>query len=128
MAGYHVQTAPYAVATTDGKVILEHYGRMATRDHGLSVAHMISPPGWGEPAQTPDFDEVTIVVRGRKRVQVDGKAIDLEPGQTILIRRGTRVRYSNPFAEECEYWAICTPAFSLGAANREAANTVGDND
>lgn len=128
MAGYHVQSAPYAVATTDGKVILEHYGRLATRDQGLSVAHMISPPGWGEPAQTPEFDEVTIVVRGRKRIQLDDRAIDLGPGETILVRRGTRVRYSNPFAEECEYWAICTPAFSLEKANREPADAVHDND
>jgi hypothetical protein len=51
---------------------------------------------------------------------VDGKQIILESGQSILVNGGTRVRYSNPFDEECEYWSICLPAFSIEAVFREA--------
>jgi hypothetical protein len=43
----------------------------------------------------------------------------LEAGQSIKIEKNTRVQYSNPFNEICEYIAICTPAFSMGAVNRE---------
>ncbi|WP_409529527.1 cupin domain-containing protein, partial [Soonwooa sp.] len=45
--------------------------------------------------------------------------INLEKGQSILIEKGARVRYSNPFSEACEYVAICLPAFSMNLVNRE---------
>jgi quercetin dioxygenase-like cupin family protein len=62
---------------------------------------MVAPPGWGEPFQTPEFDEVTILVRGKKQFEVEGETLILRAGETILIQRGTRVRYSNPFDEPC---------------------------
>jgi mannose-6-phosphate isomerase-like protein (cupin superfamily) len=65
------------------------------------------------------FDEVTIVFSGKKMFEVDGEEIILEAGQTILIKKGTRVRYSNPFNEPCEYWSCCVPAFSIDTVNRE---------
>ena len=52
-------------------------------------------------------------------IEVDGEQIILEAGQSILINGGTRVRYSNPFEEECEYWSVCMPAFSMESVNRE---------
>jgi mannose-6-phosphate isomerase-like protein (cupin superfamily) len=51
--------------------------------------------------------------------EVDGEEIILEAGQTILIKKGTRVRYSNPFNEPCEYWSCCVPAFNIDTVNRE---------
>jgi len=80
---------------------------------------MIAPPGWGEPFQTPTFDEYTLVSRGKKQIEVDGEIIIVAAGQSILIKKGTRVRYSNPFEEECEYWSVCLPAFSMEGVNRE---------
>jgi mannose-6-phosphate isomerase-like protein (cupin superfamily) len=62
---------------------------------------------------------VTIVFKGKKMFEVDGEEIILEAGQTILIKKGTRVRYSNPFSEPCEYWSCCVPAFSIDTVNRE---------
>jgi mannose-6-phosphate isomerase-like protein (cupin superfamily) len=116
---YSKQTRPFVVPTTDGKVIEEHYGAASSGDSGFSVAHMIAPPGWGEPFQTPLFNEVTIVFKGQKQVEVDGEKVILQAGETILIRKGARVRYSNPFAEPCEYWSLCVPAFTLELVNRE---------
>lgn len=29
----------------------------------VSVARMVSPPGWSEPGQTPDFNEYTVVLK-----------------------------------------------------------------
>ena len=115
-----VQTAPFRVPTDDGKVIEEHYGRVASKDRAFSVAHMIAPPGWSEPHQNPIFDEITIVVSGKKRVEIDGDTVDLSAGQSILVRKGARVRYSNPFSEKTEYWAVCVPAFGLEDARGES--------
>ena len=116
---YVKQTNPFIVPTTDGKLIEEHYGLATTGDKGFSIAHMVAPPGWGEPYQTPLFDEVTMVIKGQKMFEVDGQEVILAAGQSILIRKGTRVRYSNPFEEPCEYWSCCVPAFSLDTVNRE---------
>lgn len=116
---YVKQTNPFIVPTTDGKLIEEHYGLATTGDSGFSVAHMVAPSGWGEPFQTPLFDEVTIVIKGQKMFEVDNQEVILSAGQSILIRKGTRVRYSNPFQEPCEYWSCCVPAFSMDTVNRE---------
>ena len=80
---------------------------------------MKAPPGWSEPYQTPNFDEFTLVIRGRKQFIIDGKKLILNAGESIKILKNTRVQYSNPFDEECEYIAICTPAFSIESVNRE---------
>ena len=106
--------------TTDGKLIEEHIGLARTHTPQYSVAHMVAPPQWSEPHQTPAFDEITLIVRGRKRFEVDGDVLELGAGESLLIKAGARVRYSNPFAEECEYWSICVPAFNPDTVNREA--------
>ena len=116
---YQLQKNPFIVPTNDGKLIEEHVGLASTGEKSLSIAHMIAPPGWSEPHQTPQFDEYTLVSRGKKLVEADQEQVILEAGQSILIKSGTRVRYSNPFDEECEYWSICLPAFSIEAVQRE---------
>jgi len=113
------QTDPFIVPTTDGKRIAEHFGRASTGDSALSIAHMIAPPFWSEPEQRPEFDEYTLVVRGRKRVLVDGKEVLLEAGQSMLVRRNVPVQYSNPFPGELEYVSICLPAFAPELAHRQ---------
>ncbi len=113
------RSKPLVIPTTDGKLIEEHHGLVATANPDYSVARMVAPPGWSEPFQTPEFDEFTIVISGTKRFEIDGKVLDLGPNETILIKAGTRVRYSNPFDEPVHYWAICIPAFSLDTVHRE---------
>lgn len=116
---FFVQKNPFVVPTTDGKLIEEHVGRIATGEARLSIAHMVAPPGWSEPHQTPHFDEYTLVSRGKKLIEVDDQQVILEGGQSLLVKAGTRVRYSNPFDAECEYWSVCLPAFSMEEVNRE---------
>lgn len=116
---YHLQTQPFIVPTTDGKLIEEHFGRIATNNSNISIAHMVAPPHWSEPHQTPLFDEWTLVSRGSKLVEVDGEKITVSAGQSILVKKGARVRYSNPFDEPCEYWSVCLPAFSIEEVHRE---------
>ena len=116
---YFRQQAPFRVPTTDDKLIEEHIGLASTQTPAYSVAHMVAPPHWSEPHQTPEFDEITIVVRGRKRFEVDGDMIELGAGESLLIKAGARVRYANPFDEECEYWSVCVPAFDPATVHRE---------
>jgi mannose-6-phosphate isomerase-like protein (cupin superfamily) len=82
---------------------------------------MIAPPGWGEPAQTPRFAELTMMVRGTMRIEIgaEPEVVELAAGQSIVIEPGVRVRYSNPFDAENEYYAVCLPAFSPEAAKRD---------
>lgn len=116
---FFLQNKPFIVPTTDGKVIEEHFGRVSTNNENISIAHMVAPAGWSEPHQNPEFDEWTLVSRGKKCVEVDGQVAVLEAGQSMLVKKGARVRYSNPFSEECEYWSVCLPAFSIETVNRE---------
>jgi quercetin dioxygenase-like cupin family protein len=116
---YTLQKSPFIVPTDDGKHIAEHFGLASNGDQQLSIAHMIAPPNWSEPFQTPEFTEYTYVIRGKKQFIIDGETIILEAGQSIKIEANVRVQYSNPFSRACEYIAICLPAFSIEKVNRE---------
>ncbi len=114
-------TTPTRIPGPGGKTIEEHVGRVHTGTASLSVAHMVAPPGWHEPAQAPAFDEVTIVLRGTMRVEHEGGHLDVGAGETVLCQAGERVRYLNPSdTADCEYWAVCAPAFSPGTVHRDA--------
>ncbi len=119
MKKFDLQTKPFIVPTDDNKLIEEHFGLASINAGEFSFAHMVAPPKWSEPFQTPDFDEVTYVFSGRKQIEVENEVVILEKNQSILIRKGTRVRYSNPFNEPCEYISVCMPAFTLIKVNRE---------
>jgi mannose-6-phosphate isomerase-like protein (cupin superfamily) len=119
MKKYLLQTNPFIVPTNDGKLIEEHFGKASINSGDYSLAHMIAPSGWSEPFQTPQFDEITYVFSGRKMIEVENEKIVLQKNQSICILKGTRVRYSNPFDEACEYISVCIPAFTLEKVNRE---------
>jgi quercetin dioxygenase-like cupin family protein len=111
-------TEPVAIPVPGGKVITEHVGRVATGTEALSVAHMVAPPGWSEPAQRPAFDEVTLVLRGEVVVEHDGGQTAVVAGQSLMTFAGERVRYScGP--DGAEYVAVCLPAFSPDSVHRE---------
>ena len=116
---YTIQKNPFVVPTTDGKLIEEHFGNATNQNSAISIAHMIAPPGWSEPFQTPEFEEYTYIIKGKKQFTIDGEIIVLEAGQSIKIEKNVRVQYANPFMEPCEYLAICLPAFSMELVHRE---------
>jgi ethanolamine utilization protein EutQ (cupin superfamily) len=109
-----------AAAGTPPKLIDEFAGLVNNGEARLSIARMRSPSGWVEPAQTPEFDEYTVVLRGSLRVEHDGGTIDVDAGQAVFTRAGERVRYSTPGPEGAEYVAVCLPAFSPARVHREA--------
>jgi mannose-6-phosphate isomerase-like protein (cupin superfamily) len=118
MKKYNIQKSPFVVPTTDGKLIEEHFG-LASIASELSIAHMIAPAKWSEPFQKPEFDEYTYIIKGKKQFNIEGEIVVLEAEQSIKISKNTRVQYSNPFDEPCEYLAICLPAFSMDLVHRE---------
>ncbi|WP_438988522.1 cupin domain-containing protein [Polaribacter sp.] len=116
---YTIQKSPFVVPTTDGKLIEEHFGNATDGNSQISIAHMVVPSGWSEPFQTPLFDEYTYIIKGKKQFIIEDETVVLKAGESIKINKNTRVQYSNPFKEECEYLAICLPAFSIDLVNRE---------
>jgi len=111
-------TTPHRVPVPGGKVIDEFVGLASTGTEGVSVAVMSAPPGWDEPAQRPDFDEVTVVLDGEVVLEHDGGSIRVPAGQAVLTRAGERVRYSvGPGG--ARYVAVCLPAFSPQTVHRE---------
>ena len=80
---------------------------------------MRSPGGWVEPAQVPEFDEYTVVLRGCLRVEHDGGSLDVRAGEAVLANAGERVRYSRRSRTAREYVAVCLPAFSPDLVHRE---------
>ena len=119
MAGYRLITEPTRIPVPGGKLIEELVGKVNTGTEAFSLARMIAPPGWSEPAQQPEFGELTIMVRGTMRVEIGGDTVEVSAGQALWAEPGERVRYSNPFEAESEYFALCMPAFSPETVNRE---------
>lgn len=106
-------------AGTPPKRIEEFAGRVRSGHQGVSVARMTSPQGWREPGQRPDFEEITVVLRGTLRVEHDGGVIDVREGQAVVAHPGEWVRYSTPEPGGAEYLAVCVPAFSPATVHRD---------
>jgi mannose-6-phosphate isomerase-like protein (cupin superfamily) len=100
------------------KTIDEYVGRVNNQETRLSVARMRSPAGWIEPGQTPEFEEYTIVLRGRLLVRHKSGVLEVAAGQAVVTHPGEWVQYSTP-DEATEYVAICLPAFSPETVHRD---------
>jgi quercetin dioxygenase-like cupin family protein len=112
--------AVIAAAGTTPKKIEEFAGRVNSGHAQVSVARMTSPAGWQEPGQRPDFEEITVVLRGTLRVEHDDGVLDVHAGQAVVTAPGEWVRYSTPGEDGAEYVAICLPAFSPATVHRDA--------
>jgi mannose-6-phosphate isomerase-like protein (cupin superfamily) len=101
------------------KQIHEFAGRVNTGQSNVSVARMVSPVGWEEPGQRPEFEEVTVVLNGMLRVEFEGGTMDVRSGQGVIASPGEWVRYSSPEPGGAEYIAVCLPAFSPDTVHRD---------
>ena len=108
-----------AAAGTRPKRIEEYAGRVNSSHQQVSVARMLSPEGWMEPGQRPEFEEITLVLRGTLHVEFEGGALDVRAGQAVVTAPGEWVRYSTPDRGGAEYVAVCTPAFSPATVHRD---------
>ena len=77
-------------AGTKPKQIEEFAGRVNSGHARVSVARMTSPSGWQEPGQRPEFEEITVVLRGMLRVEHAGGVLDVS-GRTGRRDRAWRV-------------------------------------
>jgi quercetin dioxygenase-like cupin family protein len=102
---------------TGNKVIKEFFGLVNSATREVSIAHMISPPGWSEPGQRPEFNEYTVVLKGKLRVETAGGEFLVSEGQAIHATANEWIRYSTP--EGAEYIAVCLPAFSPDTVHRD---------
>ena len=107
-------------AGTRPKVIEEYVGRVRTGEAAVSVARMVSPEGWEEPGQRPEFEEITVVLRGVLQVEHQGLKMSVRAGQAVVTRPGEHVRYSTPEPGGAEYIAVCLPAFSPDTVHRDS--------
>jgi mannose-6-phosphate isomerase-like protein (cupin superfamily) len=105
-------------AGTKPKRIEEFAGRLSSGHSEVSVARMVSPGGWQEPAQQPEFEEITVVLRGMLRLETKAGVLDVRAGQAVVTAPGERVRYSTPEPDGAEYIAVCVPAFSPQSVHR----------
>lgn len=101
------------------KSISEYIGRVNSGHEELSVARMKSPGGWVEPGQTPDFQEITVVIKGMVKVEHKEGVTEVRAGQAIITHPGEWIRYSTPEEGGAEYVAICLPAFSMDTVHRD---------
>jgi mannose-6-phosphate isomerase-like protein (cupin superfamily) len=113
------QPTRISAAGNKPKLIDEYIGRVNTRTESASVAHMRSPEGWQEPGQTPEFEEFTLVLKGKLRVRHKDGEMEIAAGQAVITHPGEWVQYSTPFDGGAEYIAICLPAFSLETVHRD---------
>ena len=117
----HLIEAPTIIeaAGTKPKRIEEFAGRVTTGHGAISVARMVSPSGWEEPGQRPEFEEITVVLKGVLRVEFDGGVLDVHAGQGVVCKPGEWIKYSTPANDGAEYIAVCLPAFSPGTVHRD---------
>jgi mannose-6-phosphate isomerase-like protein (cupin superfamily) len=101
------------------KRIEEYAGRVNSGHGAVSVARMVSPEGWREPGQRPEFEEITVVLRGMLRVEHEHGVLDVRAGQAVVALPGEWIRYSSPEPAGAEYIAVCLPAFSPQTVHRD---------
>lgn len=116
--------APAVIAVPGGKIIEEYAGNASSGDDIVSVAHMLAPAGWEEPAQEPEFDEFTVVLEGSLDVEHDDGVTHVRVGQAVITRAGERVRYTT--SEGARYIAVCVPAFHGELVHRDGDDDYGD--
>jgi mannose-6-phosphate isomerase-like protein (cupin superfamily) len=101
------------------KRIQEFAGRVNSGHENVSVAWMVSPEGWTEPGQRPEFEEITVVLKGALQVDHENGSMVVRAGQAIVAEPGEWVRYSSPEPGGAEYIAVCLPAFSPDTVQRD---------
>ncbi len=101
------------------KRIQEFAGRVNSGHENVSVAWMISPEGWVEPGQRPEFEEITVVLKDALQVDHENGNMVVRAGQAIVAEPGEWVRYSSPEPGGAEYIAVCLPAFSPDTVQRD---------
>jgi quercetin dioxygenase-like cupin family protein len=106
-------------AGTKEKIIKEYFSNINSKTSELSIAMIKSPEGWEEPGQTPEFNEYTLVLKGKLKLSTRKEEIILSEGEAVMTKKGEWIRYCTPFEGGAEYVAVCLPAFSPSTVHRD---------
>ncbi len=106
-------------AGTKEKIIREFFGHVNSNTSEVSIAHMTSPEGWVEPGQTPEFNEYTVVLKGKLKIKTKNDEFIIAEGQGIMTSKDEWVQYSTPFEGGADYIAVCLPAFAPDIVKRD---------
>jgi quercetin dioxygenase-like cupin family protein len=93
----------------------------------VSVFEVTVPAGQklAAPAHKNDaYEETLYGLEGVVTWNIDGKAIEVGPGQAVCIRRGAVHRFDNFGTEDAKQLSIVTPAIMGPAYFREASEVV----
>jgi mannose-6-phosphate isomerase-like protein (cupin superfamily) len=119
MAKHILSPSIIKAAGTKEKIIREIFGLVNSQTSEVSIAHMVSPEGWIEPGQCPEFNEYTVVLKGKLKIATLSEEFIVSEGQGIMTVKNEWVRYSSPFEGGAEYIAVCLPAFSPDTVRRD---------
>jgi len=100
------------------KRIEEYIGRVNSKTSDVSIARVVSPPGWIEPGQKSEFTECTMVLKGTLQVETDSEVFMIHADEAIIVNANEWVQYSTPGEDGAEYISVCVPAFSQNSVHR----------
>ncbi len=121
MKKYKIQKSPFVVPTDDGKLIEEHWGEFYPKSKYFYCAHDCTS-GLERASPNSEFDEFTIVISGKKQFEIDGEIVVLEKGQSILIEKGARIRYSNPVLRTLRVYCNLSSCIFNGISKQRTVN------
>ena len=76
----------------------------------FSLLRFANPAGcWTPPHLHRNEDETVFVLSGTLRVETEERAMDVGPGQAMVLSRGRPHRLGNPGAQEVRCLVLCTP-------------------
>lgn len=101
------------------KRIEEYVGLVNSKTSDISLARVVSPPGWVDPFQKPGFTECRFVSKGMLQVETSSEVFTVHAGEVIIVNANERVQYSTPGEDGAEYISVCAPAFSQDLVHRD---------
>lgn len=95
-----------------GQVTINFLAEAADTNGSASMFEFMVPPGAKVPVPHyhENFDETIYGLAGIMTFTVDGKAIDIAPGETCFIPRGAVHGFNNLKQEDAKALAVITPA------------------
>lgn len=101
------------------KRIEEYIGLVNSKTAEVSIARIVSPPGWRELNQKSEFTECSVVLKGILQVQTSSEVFIIHAGEAIIVNANEWVQYSTPGDDGAEYFSVCIPAFSQNSVHRD---------
>lgn len=113
---------PYV--TKDGSVIRELFHPVRHGEGGMSLAEATLPPGRETiPHRHPQSEELYHVLAGAGTMRLEGKSLDLRPGDTVRIAPGALHSVANAGEEDLVFLCLCHPPYSHRDTELEEAGS-----